>query len=242
MSLAQALIDNTSVKLLDLSCNQLGSKGVMLLCESLKGNHTLQSLFLNSNNVSSEGAYALADLLLEDKCHVMELHLSWNLICNTGLNSIFTALAMGNTKVKFIDLAYNFIDITVLHNLRRMLERNTTLKYLSLNDLHRFNERAVDSLVPSFAVNQALKMVDLKQVTREFYESLVEGVNAARRQPIEFRCEDKFLAPTKQSKSLRHQPPPQKECELRNIRLEHQAKAERPSPPQVSNAQLRTPK
>jgi len=162
MALAQALIENTTVRLLDLSCNQLGSKGVMLLCESLKGNKTLQSLFLNSNNVSSEGAYAMADLLLEDKCHLMELHLAWNLICNTGLNSLFTAIAMGNTKLKFVDLAYNFMDITVLHSLRRMLERNTTLKYLSLNDLHRFNERAVDSLVPSFAANQTLKMVDLK--------------------------------------------------------------------------------
>ena len=162
MALAQGLIDNTTVRMLDLSCNQLGSKGVQLICESIKGNKTLQSLFLNSNNVSSEGAYAVADLLLEDKSHLMELHLAWNLICNTGLNSIFTAISMGNTKLKFLDVAYNFIDITVLHSLRRMLERNRTLKYLSLNDLHRFNERAIDSLLPSFAANTALKMVDVK--------------------------------------------------------------------------------
>ena len=95
----------------------------------------------------------MADLLLDQTSCLMEVHLAWNLICNTGLNSLFTALAMTNTKLKFIDLAYNFMDITVLHNLRRMLERNTTLKYLSLNDLHRFNERAVESLVPSFASN-----------------------------------------------------------------------------------------
>ena len=132
---------------------------------------------MNSNNVSSDGAYAIADLLLENRCHVMELHLAWNLICNTGLNSIFTSLSMSNTNVKFLDLAYNFIDITVLHALRRMLERNKTLKYLSLNDLHRFNERAIESLIPSFAVNTALKMVDVKQVTREFYDQLCDGVN-----------------------------------------------------------------
>ena len=84
---------------------------------------------------------------------------------------------MSNTKLKFIDLAYNFMDITVLHALRRMLERNSTLKYLSLNDLHRFNERAIESLIPSIAANQSLKMIDLKQVTREFYEYITEGVN-----------------------------------------------------------------
>ena len=143
MALAQGMIDNKTVRLLDVSCNQLGSKGVMLLCEALKGNKTLQSLFLNSNNISSEGAYAVADLLIEDKCHLLELHLAWNLVCNLGLNSLFTALAMSNTKLKFIDIAYNFMDITVLHALRRMLEKNRTLKYLSINDLHRLNDRAI---------------------------------------------------------------------------------------------------
>ena len=140
----------------------------------------------------------MADLLIDDKCAaLMEVHLAWNLICNTGLNSLFTALAMSNSKLKFIDLAYNFMDISVLHSLRRMLERNTTLKYLSLNDLHRFNERAVESLAPSFASNQALKMVDLKQVTREFYEYLTETVNGCRGlNPIEFRRDEKFLAST----------------------------------------------
>ena len=100
---------------------------------------------------------------------------------------------MSNTKLKFIDLAYNFMDISVLHALRRMLEKNTTLKYLSLNDLHRFNERAVESLAPSFAANQSLKMVDLKQVTREFYEYLTAAVNGVGRrgmEPIEFKRDE----------------------------------------------------
>ena len=204
MALAQGLIDNTSVRLLDLGNNQLGSKGVMLLCEALKGNKYLQSLFLNSNNISSDGAYAVADLLMDEKSNLMEVHLAWNLICNTGLNSLLTCLAMSNTKLKFIDLAYNFMDITVLHALRLMLERNSTLKYLSVNDLHRFNERAVESLAPSFASNQTLKMVDLKQVTREFYEYLTETVNGSRKEPIEFRRDPKFIM---QSKPQRNQQP-----------------------------------
>ena len=152
---------------------------------------------MNQNNISSDGAYAVADLLMDEKCCLMEVHLAWNLICNTGLNSLFTALAMSNTKLKFIDLAYNFMDISVLHSLRRMLEKNRTLKYLSINDLHRFNERAIESLAPSFAANQSLKMVDLKQVTREFYEYLAEAVNGVGRRgaagPIEFRRDEQYL-------------------------------------------------
>ena len=66
----------------------------------------------------------MADLLMEGKANLLEVHLAWNLICNTGLNSLFTALAMSNDSLKFIDLAYNFMDISVLHALRLMLERN----------------------------------------------------------------------------------------------------------------------
>ena len=40
-------------------------------------------------------------------------------------------------------------------------------------------------------------MVDLKQVTREFYEYLCMAVNNSRSkvscEPIEFRCDDEFL-------------------------------------------------
>jgi Ran GTPase-activating protein (RanGAP) involved in mRNA processing and transport len=174
----------------------------MLLCEALKGNKYLQSLFLNSNNISSDGAYAVADLLMDEKNNLVEVHLAWNLICNTGLNSLLTCLAMSNTKLKFIDIAYNFMDISVMHALRLMLERNTTLKYLSVNDLHRFNERAIESLAASFASNQALKMVVFKQVTREFYEYLTETVNGYRKDPIEFRRDTKFII---QPQHLRNQ-------------------------------------
>ena len=41
MALAQGLIDNESVRLLDLTSNQLGSKGVILLCEAIKGNQIM---------------------------------------------------------------------------------------------------------------------------------------------------------------------------------------------------------
>ena len=109
MSIAQGLIDNTSLKLLDLTSNRIGSKGVMLLCEALKDNSTLNSLFLNTNGISSEGAYALSDLMLDRQGQLMELHLAWNLICGTGLNSLFTALSITNRKLKFLDVSYNFI-------------------------------------------------------------------------------------------------------------------------------------
>ena len=193
MALAQGLIDNSSLRLLDLTNNQIGSKGTMLICEALKGNKHILSLLLNGNKIGTEGAYAISDLLLDAKSNLLELHIGWNLICNTGLNSLFTALAMTNQKLKFLDISYNFIDISVMHSLRLMIERNSTLKYFSINDLHRFNPRAVESLISSFQVNTALRMVDVQLTTLDFYEQLTNEVNAIRDERIEFRRDAKLL-------------------------------------------------
>jgi len=125
----------------------------MLLCEALKGNATLNSLFIDTNGISSEGAYALSDLLLDKEVGLLELHLAWNLICGTGLNSLFTALSITNRRLKFLDVSHNFVDISVIHSLRCMIERNPVLKYLAISDLYKFNDRAVDAIIKSLQQN-----------------------------------------------------------------------------------------
>ena len=114
-----------------------------------------------------------------------------NLICNTGLNSLFTALALSNTKLKFIDLGYNLIDECVSRALHLLLTKNQTLKYLVLSDLHTTckTTNEVMSLGRSFSANKALRMVDLKVVSQEFYEYLDSNVNHNRAaiNKIEFR-------------------------------------------------------
>ena len=37
----------------------------MLICEALKDNKHMLSLFLNGNKIGTEGAYAMSDLLLD---------------------------------------------------------------------------------------------------------------------------------------------------------------------------------
>jgi len=121
----------------------------MLICEALKGNKTLQSLFVDANGICTEGAHALSDLLLDKRSGLLELHVAWNLISIPGLNSLFIALALTNRKLKFLDVSYNFIEIAVIHSLRQMIEKNKVLKYLSISDLYKFNERATGALIQS---------------------------------------------------------------------------------------------
>jgi hypothetical protein len=68
-----------------------------------------------------------------------ELHIAHNKIASSGLSLIFETLSKTNRSLKFLDLSYNVIDIGILRTLRLMLEKNITLNYLTISDLHKFN-------------------------------------------------------------------------------------------------------
>jgi len=48
-----------------------------------------------------------------------------------------------------LDVSYNFVDISVIHSLRCMIERNPVLKYLAISDIYKFNDRAIDAIIKS---------------------------------------------------------------------------------------------
>ena len=162
MSLAQGLVDNNSLKLLDLNYNRLGSKGTILLCEAFKSNKVLQSLFLDANGIENDGAYALSDLLLEKQTGLLELHMAWNMVSHNGLAAIFNALSITNRVLKFIDFSYNFIEVSLVHAFRQMIERNDVIKYLCVSDLHKFTASAVESITNSLCHNSTLRMIDFR--------------------------------------------------------------------------------
>jgi len=51
------------MKTLNLNNNLIGSKGIQLLCESLKDHPQLESLFINDNGIDTDSASAISKLL-----------------------------------------------------------------------------------------------------------------------------------------------------------------------------------
>jgi len=194
LPLAQGLILNClkgSLKVLNLNNNRIGSKGVQLICEALKDHSKLESLFLDDNGIDSDGAHSICKLLsvtgdsssLDLVSNLKELHVAHNRMASAGgLSLILETLSKSNKSLKFLDISFNLIDIGALRPLRLMLERNTTLQYLTVSDLHKFNSRAIESLSESLATSTGVKLVDFKRTTKSFFKTIERGVNALREQ------------------------------------------------------------
>ena len=115
------------LKLLNLSQNRLGSKGLQLIIEALKDNSSLESLFLNNCYIDDDGCYCLSRLLTNPRLQLRELHINSNRIGHAGLGVVFDTLAMPNKRLKYLDVALNVIEIPLLRSLRSMIEKNSTL-------------------------------------------------------------------------------------------------------------------
>ena len=74
-----------------------------------------------------------------------------------------------NKRLRYLDVAFNVIDINALRPLRAMIEKSNTLHFLSISGLYKFNPHAIQALQDSLIQAQSLKVLDLKKTTREFY-------------------------------------------------------------------------
>ncbi|KAL0229099.1 hypothetical protein GEMRC1_013719 [Eukaryota sp. GEM-RC1] len=54
---------SSSITMLDLRCNFIGSEGARLLAEALKANSTITHIYLEDNSIGPEGTRALAEAL-----------------------------------------------------------------------------------------------------------------------------------------------------------------------------------
>ena len=71
--ISEALKNNTSLKNLDLSGNNIGDDGAKAIAEALKKNTSLKSVNLSWCDIGDDGIEAIAEALLDPKCGVQEV-------------------------------------------------------------------------------------------------------------------------------------------------------------------------
>ena len=156
--LFKALCNNTSLKKLDISHNELGMEGSVALAEMLSCNKSLTELNLECchipedglreiargllqntslkkldisfNNLGMEGSVALAEMLSCNKS-LTELNLGWCDIPEAGLREIARGL-LQNTSLKKLDISYNKLGMEGSVALAEMLSCNKSLTELNL--------------------------------------------------------------------------------------------------------------
>lgn len=65
---------------------------------------------------------------------------------------------------------------------------------MSISDLYKFNNNAVNTIVECLAMNGSIKLVDLKKCTKSFYTKIIEGVNMFKGdKPIIFLKDDGYI-------------------------------------------------
>lgn len=86
--------------------HQLRDDGIYILCEHLLENNTLKVLDLNSNEIAFRGCEAIAKYLKSDNCSLESLHLSSNKCSDYGAKAIAQAIAV-NKSLIHLDMTYN---------------------------------------------------------------------------------------------------------------------------------------
>ena len=108
--LAPAIEENTSLEFLDMSQNRLGVYGVTLLARALQKNKTLKGLNLFKNTLDVDGSRALGEMLKVNST-IEWLDVAHNRIRPKGLEAISEGILKNkDSKLKTLGIRMNFIN------------------------------------------------------------------------------------------------------------------------------------
>ena len=173
IALAKSLADNTKLKELDLSDNNLNNEGVKKILNRLKTSN-LVKLNISHNNISDEAAGDIADFLSKNP-KLEELDLSYN--------NLLTVIAIYRTNLSNLinfNISHNNITIAAADDIAPFLSCNRKLLAfdLSYNDLHELGCRKIFKVLQNIPVLSVLKVSSsnvINEVTDELAAILLQN-------------------------------------------------------------------
>jgi Ran GTPase-activating protein (RanGAP) involved in mRNA processing and transport len=156
--LAKFLKIPSTLRILDLHWNYIGSKGAKLIADALKVNFTLEILYLSHNGLQDDGAFEIADMLTVNST-LKVLNLDENSIGDKGLRGIASALVL-NRALEVLEISNSSMFALAASELRKALKSNSTLKKLNLSNCS-ISDDICSTLMEGLLHNSALGCLDL---------------------------------------------------------------------------------
>ncbi|XP_027370431.1 NACHT, LRR and PYD domains-containing protein 5 [Bos indicus x Bos taurus] len=130
--LASALIENQGLTHLSLSGDELGSKGMSLLCRAVKlSSCGLQKLALNACSLDVAGCGFLAFALMGNR-HLTHLSLSMNPLEDPGMNLLCEVMMEPSCPLRDLDLVNCRLTASCCKSLSNVITRSPRLRSLDL--------------------------------------------------------------------------------------------------------------
>jgi len=178
--LANALKNNNSIRVINLSHNYIGNEGAKYIGEALKINSSLRSLDLSQNSVDATSwrglQYILKALKINSTVHT--LNLSHNTLTEKDSEAI-SKLLMTNTSITSINLSNNSIQRSTY--ISQMLKVNTSLRLLDLS-FNGVDEKHLSHLLEALEINSSLQILNLQghNLWREGVNAICEAIKMNR--------------------------------------------------------------
>ena len=168
VSLCESLKSNKTIKVLDISKNNIDDEQLIQIINLFKFNNTISSLNLSSNKLKEPGILMLSDFLKKDPTFFKELDISSNYIKDSASNLIDSLII--NTSLNTLSLSDCF-SINNIDLLSKLIQFNNSITSLDLSNNNIDNKSFFQSLEKNSSI-VSLKLSNCNLQTHNYFENL----------------------------------------------------------------------
>lgn len=166
------LSEHCSLSELDLSLNDLGQEGALLLCQGLKRpNCPIETLGLTRCELTPPVFEELGSVLKNGTCQIKSLLLAINKVGDQGVKHIWDAVAHPSCSLEELSVEMTKLTDACVEDLCAALRANNTLKLLELRN-NSLTDAAVHAIVGVMKEKHNMKELNLKY--NDFSEDALE--------------------------------------------------------------------
>jgi Ran GTPase-activating protein (RanGAP) involved in mRNA processing and transport len=136
-------LSNKGLKKISMRLHKLRFEGVNILTHHLKLNSTIRVLDLSCNQICFQGVKFISDYLSEPKTALQSLILSSNKLCDQGAKIFAQGIAL-NSSIVHVDLTSNSINNEGLCRLAEGFAENSSVKSLKLFWNNKFDVESIN--------------------------------------------------------------------------------------------------